>query len=100
MSCLLAGAAGATDIAVARVVPTSSGNVKDGIVDGIIAGKRADSYAEALRARLHVKLIAPLREGIISDPDGARDFLKYIRTLADRSNAADSSGRPHARQRG
>ena len=89
-SCLLAGAPGASDIAVSKVVPSVVGYVKDGIVDGIIAGNARILYGEeALRARLHVKLVAPLREGIIADPDSARDFLHYIRTLADPSNAAE-----------
>lgn len=89
-SCLLAGSAASSDIAVSKVVPTVVGYVKDGIVDGIIAGNARILYGDdALRARLHVKLVAPLREGIIADHDGARDFLKYIRTLADPSNASE-----------
>jgi rod shape-determining protein MreB and related proteins len=89
-SCLLAGTPTANDIAVSKVVPTVVGYVKDGIVDGIIAGNARILYGdEALRARLHVKLVAPLREGIIVEPEGARDFLKYIRTLADPSNVAE-----------
>jgi rod shape-determining protein MreB len=89
-SCLLAGAANSTDIAVSKVVPTVVGYVKDGIVDGIITGNARILYGEeALRSRLHVRLIAPLHEGIISDPAAARDFLQYIRTLADPSNVAE-----------
>lgn len=89
-SCLLAGSSGASDIAVSKVVPSVVGYVKDGIVDGIIAGNARILYGEeALRARLHVKLVAPLREGIIAEPDAARDFLKYIRSLADPSNSAE-----------
>ena len=89
-SCLLAGAPGSTDITVSKVVPTVVGYVRDGIVDGIIAGNARILYGEdALRARLHVKMVAPLREGIIAEPDSARDFLKQIRTLADPAGTAE-----------
>ena len=89
-SCLLAGSPGATDIAVSKVIPSLVGYVKDGIVDGIIAGNARILFGEeAMRARLHVKLVAPLREGIIAEPDAARDFLKYVRSLADPSNTAE-----------
>lgn len=89
-SCLLAGAPGSTDIIVSKVIPTVVGYVKDGIVDGIIAGNARVLFGEdALRARLHVKMIAPLQEGIIADPDVARDFLKQIRALADPSGTAE-----------
>jgi rod shape-determining protein MreB len=89
-SCVLAGAPVSTDITFSKVVPTVVGYVRDGIVDGIIAGNARILFGEdALRARLHVKLIAPLREGIIAEPDSARDFLKQIRTLADPSGTAE-----------
>ena len=85
-SCLLAGSPDATDVAVSKVIPTVVGYVKDGIVAGaarILCGE------EALRARPHVKLVAPFREGIIADPAAARDFLKRVRTLADPTGTAE-----------
>ncbi len=89
-SCVLAGAPGSTDIAVSKVIPTVVGYVKDGIVDGIIAGNARTLFGDdALRARLHVRLVAPLREGIIADPATARDFLTQIRALADPSGTSE-----------
>ncbi len=38
---------------------------------------------------LHVRLVAPIAEGVITDPDAARDFLKHIRSLADPSGQAE-----------
>src|ERR1017187_8603903 len=53
-SCVLAGPPGSTDITVSKVVPSVVGYVKDGIVDGIIAGNVRILYGEdALRQRLH-----------------------------------------------
>ncbi|MDO8544159.1 MAG: rod shape-determining protein [Opitutaceae bacterium] len=89
-SCVLAGAAGNTDIAVSKVVPTVVGYVKDGIVDGIIAGNAQILYGEdALRNMLHVRLVAPLAAGVIADQDTARDFLRYLRTVVDPSGTAE-----------
>lgn len=79
-SCVLAGPTGSSDITVSKVVPSVVGYVKDGIVDGIIAGNVRILYGEdALRQRLHVELVAPLAEGVIARPESARDFMQHIR---------------------
>lgn len=89
-SCVLAGAPTGTDITVSKVVPTVVGYVKDGIVDGIIAGNARVLYGEdALRAMLHVRLVAPMVEGIVAQPEAARDFLRHIRSLVDPANTAE-----------
>ncbi len=78
-SCLLAGPAGTTEIAVSKVVPSVIGYVKDGIVDGIIAGNRSVLFGDdALSNALHVRLVAPLAEGVIADPASARDFMLRV----------------------
>src|SRR5215207_1126110 len=38
---------------------------------------------------LHVRLVAPLADGVISQPESARDFLKHIRSLADPTGTAE-----------
>lgn len=89
-SCVLAGNAGTNDIAVSKVVPTVVGYVKDGIVDGIVAGNRPILFGdEALHNQLHVRLVQPMTHGVISQPESARDFLKHLRTLADPSGQAE-----------
>jgi rod shape-determining protein MreB len=89
-SCVLAGPPGSTDITVSKVVPSVVGYVKDGIVDGIITGNAKILYGEdALHQMLHVDLVAPLDEGVISRPDAARDFMQHIRLLADPSGRAE-----------
>lgn len=89
-SCILAGAQGSADIAVSKVVPSVVGYVKDGIVDGIIAGNRRVVFGDdAIASMLHVRLVAPLAEGVITDPDAAREFLQHIRSLADPSGGAE-----------
>ncbi len=89
-SCLLVGPASSSDITVSKVVPSVVGYVKDGIVDGIVAGNARLLFGEeALRQMLHVNLVAPVKEGIVSDPSAARDFLLHLRSLADPSGKAE-----------
>jgi rod shape-determining protein MreB and related proteins len=89
-SCVLVGPSGSTDITVSKVVPSVVGYVKDGIVDGIITGNARVLFGEeALDQMLHVELVAPLAEGVISHTDSARDFMQHIRLLADPSGKAE-----------
>lgn len=89
-SCVLAGAPGSTDIALSKVVPSVVGYVKEGIVDGIITGNASILFGdEALKNALHVNLVAPLAEGVISKTEAARDFFKHIRSLVDPSGSAE-----------
>jgi rod shape-determining protein MreB len=89
-SCILAGSAGHSDITVSKVVPTVVGYVKDGIVDGIVAGNRSILFGEdAIQNVLHVRLIAPMEHGVVVNNDAARDFLKHIRSLADPAGNAE-----------
>lgn len=89
-SCLLAGPVGSTDITVSKVVPSVIGYVKDGIVDGIIAGNRSVLFGDdALHSALHVRLVAPLAQGIVAEPAAARDFMQHIGSLADPTGQAE-----------
>jgi rod shape-determining protein MreB and related proteins len=89
-SCVLVGPSGSTDITVSKVVPSVVGYVKDGIVDGIITGNARVLFGEeALDQMLHVELVAPLAEGVISHTDSARDFMQHIRLLADPTGKAE-----------
>jgi rod shape-determining protein MreB len=89
-SCLLTGLPGSTDIVVSKIVPSVVGYVRDGIVDGIIAGNASMLYGDnALTNALHVNLVAPLDRGVIHHREAARDFLQHIRTLADPSGNAE-----------
>ncbi|HTT58083.1 MAG TPA: rod shape-determining protein [Opitutaceae bacterium] len=83
-SCVLAGPAGGTEISVSKIVPSVVGYVKDGIVDGIIAGNASILFGEeAQKNFLHVTLVAPLARGVIAHPDAARDFFRHVRGLVD-----------------
>jgi rod shape-determining protein MreB len=71
-------------------VPTVVGYVKDGIVDGIIAGNASILYGEdALKNFLHVNLVAPLENGVVAHPEAAGDFFRHLRILVDPSGTAE-----------
>ncbi len=89
-SCVLAGAAGSNDISLSKIVPTVVGYVKEGIVEGIIAGNNPVLFGEeALKNLLHVNMVAPISEGVISRPDAAKDFFRHVRSQVDPSNSAE-----------
>jgi len=89
-SCILTGPPGSGDIATSKIVSSVVGYVRDGIVDGIIAGNASILYGDdALRNVLHVNLVAPLDRGVIKHRDAARDFLQHIRALADPGGNAE-----------
>ncbi|HRE81090.1 MAG TPA: rod shape-determining protein [Opitutaceae bacterium] len=89
-SCVLAGTSGSTDITVSKVIPSVVGYVKEGIVDGIIAGNSRILFGEqALQNALHAHLVPPLAEGVIAKLDAARDFLRHVRSVADPSGQAE-----------
>jgi len=89
-SCILAGLAGTSDITLSKVIPSVVGYVKEGIVDGIIAGNASILYGEdALSNMLHVDLIAPIAEGVIAHHAAARDFFQRVRSLIDPSGLAE-----------
>jgi rod shape-determining protein MreB len=89
-SCVLAGPAGSTDISLSKIVPSVVGYVKEGIVDGIIAGNNRTLFGEdALKNMLHVRLVAPLAEGVIADPVAAKDLFSHIRSLVDPNASAE-----------
>lgn len=92
-SCILAGAAGTGDIAVSKVIPSVVGYVKEGIVDGIIAGNSRLLFGDqAIQNGLHVNAIPPLADGVVAHPAAARDFFLHIRSLADPSGQAEMRG--------
>jgi rod shape-determining protein MreB and related proteins len=89
-SCLLAGPPNSTDVTVSKIVSTVVGYVKDGIVDGIIAGNASVLFGEeAQKNFLHVNLVAPLANGVIAQPDAARDFFRHMRSLVDTNGAVE-----------
>jgi rod shape-determining protein MreB len=89
-SCILAGPAEGKDATVSKVIPTIVGYAREGLVDGIIAGNATTLIGEdALNHRLQLRTVAPLQDGIIADPESAKDFIQRVRAVIDPTGAAE-----------
>lgn len=81
-SCILGGASGSTDVTVNHTVPTVVGYANEGIVQDLLPGNARVLFgAEALKYRLHLRLVQPMIDGIIHDTEASRDFAKHMRGL-------------------
>lgn len=89
-SCLISGSADSDDIQLGKIVPTVVGNVKDGIINGIIPGDADVLFGEeALKNRVHVTLETPLGDGVIENAEAAHTFIHHVRDMVDPSGTAE-----------
>lgn len=65
-------------------IPTIVGYPEDGILAGILPGNSRMLHGEeAITNSLHLRLVNPLSDGVVSDGDAAKSFLAYIREKID-----------------
>jgi rod shape-determining protein MreB len=65
-------------------IPTVVGYPEDGILAGILPGNSRMLHGdEALANSLHLRLVHPLSDGVVSDLDATRSFLNYVREKVD-----------------
>jgi rod shape-determining protein MreB len=89
-SCILAGPAEGKDATVSKIIPTIIGYAREGLVDGIIANNATTLIGEeALNHRLQLRMIAPLEDGIISQVEPAKDFIRRVRAVVDPTGSAE-----------
>jgi rod shape-determining protein MreB and related proteins len=80
-SCLIAEAKGSDKVLLSEIVPTVVGYAKDGLLPGILPDDRTTLFGnEALKFRLHLNMIRPLKRGVIGDLKTATDFMRHLRT--------------------
>lgn len=78
-SCVQAVMAGAAGAATSVIVPTVVGYANDGIVDNLLPGNVRILYGEeALKRRLHLRLVQPMRDGVIEDLAASKDFARHL----------------------
>jgi rod shape-determining protein MreB len=83
-SCVSASLAGAKQNFIDLLIPTIVGYASEGIVENLLPGNARVLFGEeALKHRLHLRLVQPMIDGVIDDLSAARDFAKHIRTLID-----------------
>ncbi|MHA3771173.1 rod shape-determining protein [Verrucomicrobiota bacterium sgz303538] len=81
-SCVQAINFGADGVHINEKAPTVVGYAKEGIVDNVLPNNAKILYGQdALKNRLHLHLVQPMRDGVIADLPSARDFAKHIRTI-------------------
>ncbi len=81
-SCVLSGPKDSTDYDVSKVVPTVVGYVKEGIVSGILpSGSDVLFGDDALKNKLHLRLVWPVHDGLVAETQAMRDFITHIRNL-------------------
>ncbi len=89
-SCVQTSAAGSEETLLNTVVPTIVGYANDGIVENLLPGNVRVLYgAEALKRRLHLRLVQPMIDGVVDDLSAARDFARHIRSLINPAEDAE-----------
>lgn len=79
-SCFQVLKAGA-DAPTTTVIPTVVGYANEGIVEGILPGEGRIFFGdEALKYRMHLRLVQPMIDGVIHDLSASRDFALHLRS--------------------
>jgi len=67
-------------VVTSELIPSIVGYTTEGILPGIIPGDATALFGQlALKYKLHLNLVQPLRDGIVADMGAARDFLKHVK---------------------
>lgn len=83
-SCLKAGPANSKETTRNEIIPSVVGYAKEGLIDGILPDDRETLFGrEALDHALHLRLVQPLAEGVIEDPQAAGDFAAHLAAQID-----------------
>lgn len=83
-SCIQAARAGAEEMLANHTVPTVVGYANEGIVEGLLPGNARVLFGQdALKYRLHLRLVQPMVDGVIHDVAASRDFAEHLRSRLD-----------------
>ncbi len=89
-SCLKATFAGSDELVVNEILPTIVGYVREGIVENLLPGNARLLFgAEAMKNRLYLRLVSPMADGVIADPQAAQDFARHLRQLLKSPQGAE-----------
>ena len=81
-SCLKASFAGSQDLVVNEVIPTVVGYASEGIVENLLPGNARVLFGQvAMKQRIYLRLVSPLRNGEVDDLQAARDFTRHLRQV-------------------
>jgi rod shape-determining protein MreB and related proteins len=89
-SCVQALHFGSDSVYINEKIPTVVGYAKEGIVESVLPNNAKVLFGqEALKYRLHLNLVQPMRDGIIADLTAARDFGAHIKSLLKPSDQTE-----------
>ena len=81
-SCIQGSFRGSSELAVHHLVPTVVGYAKEGILPDLLPGNAIVLFGqEALKYRLHLRLVQPMIDGVLKDMNVSRDYLQYLKSL-------------------
>ncbi len=79
-TCVQIAEPGATTVEATETIPTVVGYARPGILPGVLPDNQSTLFGQdALDHRLHLDLVRPLQDGIVSDLDAACDFLAHVK---------------------
>lgn len=79
-TCLVTSARGDNAQPHRELLPTVVGYAGDGILDGILPGNARMLFGhDALKHRMHLRLVRPLEGGQVADLEATRHFLRFLR---------------------
>lgn len=83
-SCIQGEFAGSQELAFKTFVRTVVGYAKEGIVEDLLPGNKKIFFGEeALKHRMHLSLVSPMLNGIVTDMASSKDFIHHIRSLIE-----------------
>lgn len=89
-SFILSGSEDSSDYSVSKLLPSVVGYVRDGLVNGILPTADEVFFGEdAIANKLHLDLVWPLKDGVISDVKATRDLLRHMREKVDASGTSE-----------
>lgn len=89
-SCLYSSQAGDDGQPKEVIIPTVVGYANDNIVENLLPNNARVLFgAEALKYRLHMRIVQPMVDGVIDDLSAAKDFAKHVRSQLQPADDAE-----------
>lgn len=89
-SCVQALNFGSEQVHINEKIPTVVGYAKEGIVENVLPNNAKVLFGqEALKYRLQLNLVQPMRDGVIAEGPAARDFAKHIKSVVKPSDQTE-----------
>jgi len=89
-TCIQAATPNSKKPTVNELVPSIVGYTTEGILPGVIPDDASVLFGSmALKYKLHLDLVQPLKDGVIEDMDATRDYLKFLKSQLSSSDDAE-----------